>query len=235
LARSSTPGRRLPQLQTSAAAGDRAPAGIILAFGLVIALRFGGRSIGGTFFNVYLDQGLGVSTALIGAIAAAGQLLSVPLALAAPPLLARWGTGGYLVRGIWAMAVTMLPVALVPHWLAAGVGFAGLTALFSATIGSVRLFSQEVVAPRWRTASAAAFMTGGGVGQAAVSVAGGYTIATLGYQPLFLAATGLIAASGLLFEGYFRRWRRPVQPGTAAGGAEQSGVVAPHRARGEPE
>jgi MFS family permease len=183
---------------------SRAPIGLILAIGLTMALRFGGRGILVTFFNVYLDDGLGVSTALIGALSAAGQLLAVPSALMAPLLVARAGNVRIVSRGTLGMAVCLLPLALVPHWALAGLGLISSTALFSATVGPIRVFSQELVTPRWRASMASAFMMGPGLAFSAVSLLGGYAIAALGYQTLFLVAASLMAGSGIFFWRYFR-------------------------------
>jgi MFS family permease len=198
----------------------RAPYGLILAIALIMAFRFGGRGTVATFFNVYLDDGLGTSTSLIGALSAAGQLLSVPAALVAPLLLTRWGGLRTIVWGTLGMALSVLPLALVPRWGVAGLGFAGASALFSVTVGPIRVFSQELVAPRWRTAMASAFMLGAGLSFAGVSLAGGYMIVTLGYQSLFLIAAGLAATGALLFWLCFRTPRgqmaRPSLPKTGS-------------------
>jgi MFS family permease len=167
-----------------------------------------------TFFNVYLDEGLGTPTALIGALAATAQLLSVPAALAAPLLIVRWGEARAIFRGIMGMALFVLPLALVPHWTVAGFGFISSAACFSITVGPMRLYSQELVAPRWRATMASSFMMGAGLAFSAVSLAGGYVIVAFGYETLFLGAMGLMAASGLLFWALFRvpRGKLPPKP-----------------------
>jgi MFS family permease len=182
----------------------RPPYGLISAIALIMAFRFGGRGAVVTFFNVYLDEGLGVSTALIGAMSAIGQLLSVPAALVAPLLAARWGNPRTIFRGTMGMALCTLPLALVPHWTAAGLGLVGSTASFLTTVGPLRVFSQELVAPRWRATMASAFMMGAGLAFSGMSLVGGYVIVDLGYHTLFLAAAGMMAAGGLLFWSYFR-------------------------------
>jgi MFS family permease len=188
----------------SVARASHAPWGLILAIGLIMALRFGGRGMLATFFNVYLDEGLGTSTALIGALTATAQLLSVPAALAAPLLIARWGEARAIFRGIMGTALFALPLALVPHWAVAGFGFISLAASFSMTVGPMRLYSQQLVAPRWQATMASSFMMGAGLALSAVSLAGGYVIVALGYETLFLGAVALVAASGLLFWTLFR-------------------------------
>jgi MFS family permease len=189
---------------TPVARTSRTPWVLIVAIALVMALRFGGRGTMGTFFNVYLDEGLGTPTALIGALTAMAQLLSVPAALITPLLVARWGESRTIFRGVMGMALFALPLALVPHWTAAGFGFISSVAFFSMTVGPMRLYSQELVTPRWRATMASSFMMGAGLAFSVVSLAGGYVIVTYGYQTLFLGAVALMAASGLLFWALFR-------------------------------
>jgi MFS family permease len=185
----------------------RAPYGLIIAIALIMALRFGGRGATTTFFNVYLDQGLSVPPVLIGVLTATGQLLSVPAALAAPVLVARWGNPRTIFWGTIGMALSTLPLALVPHWAMAGVGFVSSAIWFSTTVGPIRVFSQELVAPRWRSTMASGFMLGAGLAFAAISLVGGYAIVALGYRTLFLVAAGLTAAGGIFFGLYFRKPR----------------------------
>jgi MFS family permease len=192
-----------PEAAPSAPA-SRLPYGLLVVIGLIMAFRFGGRGAVMTFFNVYLDDGLGVSTTLIGALSGLGQLLSTPAALVAPLFMARWGRPRTISVGMAGMVLCLLPLVLVPHWAAAGLSVASSSALFSLTVGPIRVFSQELVAPRWRATMASAFMMGAGLAFSAVSLAGGYAIERFGYRTLFLVAAGLIAVGAVLFTYYFR-------------------------------
>ena len=183
---------------------NNGPYAIIVAMALMMVIRFAGWGTVNTFFNVYLDEGLGVSTALIGVLSAMGQLLSVPAALAAPLLVARWDNPRTIFRGTMGIALCVLPLALIPHWASAGLGLVGATALFSLTSGPLRVFSQELVAPSWRALMASAFMMGAGLAMSGVSLAGGYVIVALGYRNLFLLGAGLTAAGALAFWSVFR-------------------------------
>lgn len=198
-----------PPTQAPAASGseprpNRVPYGLLIAIALIMALRFGGRGTVTTFFTVYLDEGLGTSTALIGALSAIAQLLSVPAALAAPLLIARWGHPRPIFWGTMGMALCTLPLALIPHWAAAGFGFIASAVLFSITIGPIRVFSQELVTPDWRATMASAFMMGAGLAFSGMSLLGGYAITALGYRPLFFVGTVLAIAGALLFWFCFR-------------------------------
>lgn len=183
---------------------SRAPYGLIIAITLIMVLRYGGRATVTTFFNIYLDESLGVSTVLIGVLSAASQLLSVPAALVAPLLATRWGNHRTIFWGTIALAVCTLPLALVPHWTMAGASFVSSAILFSMTVGPIRLFSQELVARPWRITMASGFMLGAGLAFAAMSLAGGYAIVTLGYRTLFCIGAGLTAVGGICFGLYFR-------------------------------
>ncbi len=197
------------QVQAPVATSDqsgssRVPIGPLLAIALVTALRFGGRGPVVSFFNVYLDDGLGVSTALIGALSATAMLIAVPAALLAPLMVARRGNVRTIAWGMVGLALFTLPLALIPSWSVAGLAYIGSSAMFALTVGPLRVFSQELVAPRWQASMASAFMMGAGLSLAAFSLLGGYIIVAQGYRTLFLLSVGLIAAATLLFWVYFR-------------------------------
>jgi hypothetical protein len=193
------PAGRIPGAHAS-----RAPYALIAIMALVMAFRYGGWGTSMAFYNVYLDDGLGVSTALIGVVSAMAQLLAVPAALAAPLLVAAWSNSRVVVRGTLGTALCMLPLALIPFFPAAGLGFVGATVMFWVTTGPIRVFSQELVSPRWRTTMASVFMLGAGLAFSGMSLAGGFIIVAVGYRFLFLIASGMIATGAVLFWAYFR-------------------------------
>jgi MFS family permease len=182
----------------------RAPVGPILIIALIMALRFGGRGPVVTFFNVYMDSEMGISTALIGVLSATALLLSVPAALLAPTVVARQGNTRTIACGMVGMALCTLPFALIPRWPVAGLAYIASSGMFSLTVGPLRVFSQELVAPRWQATMASAFMMGAGLAFAIVSLAGGYVIVEAGYRTLFLVSTGLTAVATLFFWLAFR-------------------------------
>ncbi len=193
-----------PTAEPEQAGSARAPIGLILIVALFLALRFGGRGPVVNFFNVYLDNELSVSTALIGGLSAAAMLIAVPAALLAPPIVARQGNARTIAWGTIGLAIFTLPMALIPSWPVAGLAYIGSSAMFALSVGPLRVFSQELVAPRWQASMASAFMMGAGLALAAFSLLGGYIIVAHGYRALFLVAVGLTAAAALLFWLYFR-------------------------------
>jgi MFS family permease len=198
------------------APGGAIPVALIGAMACVVLLRSSGIGVSRTFFNVYMDDGLGVPTAQIGALFAAIQLFSVPAALLTPSLTARWGAFRVTVVGSFGMAASTLPLALVPHWAAATAGRAGIYALSSIADVAISAYQMALVEPRWRTHMAGATSMAVGVCWTALAVGGGYLIAGLGYRELFLLAGGLTLAGVLLFWLVFRTVR-PVSDSTLLG------------------
>ena len=191
-------------------AGAGAPLGIIAIFALIVVLRYAGRGATETFYNVYLDSALRLGTAPIGALKAVSQLVAFPAALAMPALVGRWGKQRTIVVGTAAMAAATLPLALVPHWAAAGAGFTVITALLSLTMPAIMVYSQEAVPPGARSLIAGAMNMAAGVGLAPSALSGGILIEAAGYRAQFLAAAALSAVSAVLFAAFFRM-ARPAQ------------------------
>jgi MFS family permease len=214
---------RARQPQKREAETGRAPYGLIALLALVYLLCVAGWGAVQAFFNVYLDAELGLSTPLIGAVSAAGQLLSVPAALSAPLLMARWGKVRTFALGSLGVALSLLPLAFIPRWGAAGLGFMGMTALFWMADPTFMVYHQEIVAPGWRATASGAVMMAVGLSYSAMALAGGYLIGALGYRSLFLTGAGLTAAGALLFWAYFRVPRGELARGPAPEQTEAAG------------
>ena len=195
---------RAPASGKPRSVAERLPWALILLIALVAGLRYAGQSTTRTFFNVYLDDELGTSTALIGTITAVAQLVAVPAALATPMLVARWSRDRVIVAGSMGQALSQSVLALVPSLGAAGLGYAGTMAMFQTTTSAFRVYSQELVSPRWRASMAAALMMGAGVTASFMAFFGGFVITALGYTNLFLLGAGLTVLGAAVF-GMFSR------------------------------
>lgn len=204
LAIKATRGEGRTQTEENVVDSGGLPLGIIVFLSLVWLLRWAGSGAAHTFFNVYLDAELGVSTATIGVLAAVGQLLAIPVALSFPPLAAYWGVGGPFVLGSLAMALGLVPMLIFPHWATAGFGFVGMTVLQSMTRTSISVYQMEVVSPKWRTMMSAATVMAAGLGWAIMAFGGGFIITALGYNRLFLTTASLVSTSALIFWVYLR-------------------------------
>ena len=82
----------------------------------VLLLPFAGEGSVAIYCNTYLDDTLGAPTTLIGAVMASGRLVAIPAALAAPPLISRFGHAGTYALATLLGAQALLPMALIPLW-----------------------------------------------------------------------------------------------------------------------
>jgi MFS family permease len=184
------------------------PLAPIAILSLVYLLRSAGEAATITFFNVYLDAGLHVSTAVIGTVMSTAQLLGAPAAMAAPLVIARRGRAGTVGLAFLGLVLSLLPMALVPHWFVASLGLACFKAMLSLMSPAFILLCQEAVPPGWRPAMSGAITMGQGVSMSALALSGGYAIAAFGYRSPFSIAAALAVAGGVLFWAFFLRTPR---------------------------
>jgi MFS family permease len=180
------------------------PYGLIGTMMPVTLLQGAGGGAVRAFFNVYLDAKLGASTKLIGTLGAAGKLLAMVAPLVVPLLVARWGSVQTTARASLGVALSLLPLALIPHWLAAGLGLAGMLVLGGIMNTAYHVYTQESVAPPWRPAMQAAITMAGGVTSALVAFMGGRLIPTYGYAVFFSIGAGITVAGALLLAAHAR-------------------------------
>ena len=180
------------------------PLKLILLLSFIAFLYTAGEGAVRTFLNVYLDDALNASTALIGTLAASGQLLAIPAALMMPFLVRRFGSTRTFNGAVLCSALILVPLALIPHWGIAGLCLMGTMCLAGIRRPAFTVFQQEMMPLRWRTAMAGAAATMTGFGYAGVSLGGGYMIEAVGYRALFLMAGCLTASGAAIFWLCFR-------------------------------
>jgi predicted MFS family arabinose efflux permease len=183
-----------------------AESSLIVTLVLLSVVRFfqvGGIGSASTFFNVYMDTELSVATGQIGVLAAVARLMGVPAALLTPVLVARWGAPRSVLGASLLTAISMVPLALIPHWGAAGLGYVGVTALSSIRYPAFLLYSMELVPPNWRGTLAGAGEMAGGLSFALMAFVGGYMIEAQGFTALFLTGAVLATVGTLLFYLWF--------------------------------
>jgi MFS family permease len=178
-----------------------APMGLMVIMGIAILLLLTSKHVIDTFFNVYLDVGLHLPPLWMGTLAAVAQLLSVPIALVAPVVVARWGKGWTIIGGAVGMALSLW-LFLIPDWMGAGLGLLGVSALFAITMPTMSIVSQELVPPAWRATMSGIMTMGMGLSRSGAALGGGYLISELGFPSLFLVGAILTVAGAMLFWGY---------------------------------
>jgi len=194
-----------PRTRQQKGAADTSPAPYFL-FGVIILiclLRVGGEFTARTFFNVYMDRALRVSTARIGAAMALANLLTIPAPLVTPLLVQKLGKVRTMVAGVLGVAASILVLGLSGHWVLAACAFVSTTLLAAMARSVWTLLSQEAAAPEWRSIVSGLSNLATGLGAALTSAAGGYMVTELGYGATFVMGATLVALGALVFWAYF--------------------------------
>jgi predicted MFS family arabinose efflux permease len=151
------------------------------------------------FFNLYLDDGLAVSPAVIALVMGGARLGSLPAMLLLPALTRRLSLRGLLVCLSAALGVALIPMALWPDPLVASLSFVACSLLLVLFEPVFDLYRMEVVPISAQTRMAGATQTATYAAQSAAGFAGGQIVVTMGYASLFLGSTALaLAAAALL-------------------------------------
>ncbi|MBX3012295.1 MAG: MFS transporter [Caldilineaceae bacterium] len=168
-----------------------------------------------SFCSAYMDTTLALSSDAIGLLTGVGQFTTILVPLLIPRLAARYGNGWILMMVTFGLAFSLLPLAFIAHWSAAGLGRLGLLALGAMWMPALQVFQMELVDSRWRALTYGIVSMAIGFSYATVGFGGGYLVAAWGYQPFFLLALGLSLVGALFMWGMRRNMRRlavvPVQ------------------------
>ncbi len=208
-----------PRPTARGSASAALPLLVITMMGLVIMLRIAAEGAQRSFFNVYLEEILAMPTAQIGLLAGTGQLVGGFAALVTPALTRRWGLERVIFWASLGMGASTALFAVVPHWAAAALGYAGLVSFTYIQRPCSLRFTMEVVPLRWREAAAGVANMVAGIGWGAMSFTGGYAVGAFGFQNYFLASAVLTASSAVLFLWYFGI------PRTTLGGRQRAGSL----------
>ena len=205
------PGRVAVRRDAQAGA-DPAPLRLLFFYGVIVFMQAIGEGAIRTFFNIFLDAGLAVPLAQIGALMGMAQLLPVGVALMIPFMLARWGTGYTYMAALAVISVCLLPLAAGPPLWMAATAYMGIIGMSAITGATRDLLGQESVTPRWRTTIQSTVIIGLALGWAAIGVVGGYLIDTVGYGAMFLTGAICVAIAAALLVGFLRMQRVALPP-----------------------
>ena len=194
--------------QSTVGQASALPLATILSLSLVNFLRSAGWAAMRTFFNVYLDTVLHMPPSFIGSLGAAGQLLGMAAALTTPYWASRFGLVATYVLAALGMALHILLLALVPHWLVAAIASMSVNALSAITMPTMSIYQMESVAPDWRATTAGTISMSMGFARSAMGLVGSTFIAGIGYGGTFLTGAGLMTAGALYFWAFHKRRRK---------------------------
>jgi AAHS family benzoate transporter-like MFS transporter len=121
--------------------------------------------------------------------------------------MVRYGKRRTYVGAAVLAAGSMLPLALIPTWAAAGLAYLGLYVGGMIVDAAYSVFSQEAVTAGWRSTMAGVTLTAEGISRTLVGFAGGMAIVAFGYRTMFLIVAAIASAAGAVFWAYFRKPR----------------------------
>jgi predicted MFS family arabinose efflux permease len=161
------------------------------------------------FTYAYMDTAYGLPTSVIGLISALGMALAVVAALNSSRLSRRYGSGRTMTLSSLALALDLLMMALIPHWIAAAAGTMIVLALFSLWMPAYQTLQMEFAAPGQRAMVSGAGFMALGLGFGITSLIGGRLAATAGYPALFLLGVVLaLSSAGLMLYVHTLRVRQ---------------------------
>jgi predicted MFS family arabinose efflux permease len=180
----------------------------VLPIVLMIAyvyVRHAGWATCRAFCNAYMDTDLHLSPSSIGLITGTGQFVAILAPLLTPRLAARRSNGWTLMVTTLGLSLCLVPLGLVPHWAAVGLGRLGVLVLSAIWMPALQVFQMERVDSQWRSLAYGAVSMAMGLGFGSTSLAGGYIVAAWGYRALFLLGAGLSAAAAGLMWSILKR------------------------------
>ena len=168
----------------------------------------GGSATSQAFANPYMDVELHLLPFSIGLVTGVGQFLAILTPLLHPRLARRHSNGWILMVTTLGMGVSLLPMALIPHWAAVGLGRLGILTLSGLWMPALQVFQMELVDEKWRSLAYGAVSLAMGSSFASVSLGGGYLIASAGYRSIFWVGMVLCAAGTAVMWGILRHTAR---------------------------
>ncbi|HZR00102.1 MAG TPA: MFS transporter [Chloroflexota bacterium] len=192
---------RVPIVATPVAptAGRAAPPSLrrdLVAMAAATSLLAGATGLVVAFFNVYLRDVVGASTATIGTVFAVASLSMAPASLGGPRAAKRCGPVLIIALTRLASVPLILALALVPPGIASSfLVYVGRAALVSVSQPLDNSFAMELVPPRLRARVAALRTVAWNGGWAVTTGLGGIAIVDVGYPAVFAAAAVLTLVS----------------------------------------
>ena len=189
-------------ISTASASATRAAFLMIGLFGLIRFLQVGGVSSMQTFFNVYMDRELHISTATIGTIQAIAKLLGVPAALSIPWLTRKIGAVGAVIGALAIAALGILPLAWIPVWWVAAGGYILVWLSTPVRYAAYMVYIMSRTPSRLHGTLNGTQEGLAGLSFALIALVGGYMIQALGYSLLFTLSAVIMLIGAAILAGY---------------------------------
>jgi MFS family permease len=197
-------GVRQPEVPDAESDDVPFPTRVFVAFSAIAACRGASMGFSFPFFNVFLQEGLGTPTALIGVIFFVAQIVTVPATVAAPGVARRWGAVRTIVPCRVIGAISMVFLGFSGNlWVALVLVLIGAAAESISTPTEMTFATRVMPRKFWgriQSVRVAGFQIPAGV----ASLVAGFLIVQYGYWLTFTLAAALRLASGAIFMVAFR-------------------------------
>ena len=174
------------------------PVAVVVIF---VLFSHGGRATCQAFCNPFMDTDLHLSPASIGFITGLGQFVAVLAPLLSPRLVKRFSNVRILMLANLGAAISLIPLALIPHWTTVALGRLGVLALSALWLPVLQVFQMELVGSRWRSLAYSVVSMAMALSFGSISLIGGFIAANWGYQRLFLIGAASYLAGALWMWG----------------------------------
>jgi MFS family permease len=181
------------------------PARVFAAFSVISVCRGASMGFSFPFFNVFLQEGLGTSTAMIGVIFFVAQIITVPATVAAPAMARRWGAVKTIVPCRVIGSVSIVCLGMSGHiWEALIFILIGATAE-SITTPTEMTFATQVIPRKFWGRMQSIRVTGFQIPAGIASVCAGFLIVKYGYWLTYALSGVLRLTSAVIFFFVFHR------------------------------
>jgi hypothetical protein len=187
-----------------------APVLIIAMMVIVMVFDVSGEGIGRVFQNVYMAADLKLTTQDITVILSYGQLVAAAAVFSTPAFIARLGLAWTFILTTLGMSLGLSVVSTIPHWFAAGAGYALLIGFSQMARAAKTQYAMELVEEHYRP-HISGFMQFSETGTVSLlAYAGGVLVqrGTLTFPGLFNAVALSTALAALWFWLFFVRTPR---------------------------
>ena len=198
------PGVRKPEASDEPEEDAAFPARIFAAFSVISVCRGASMGFSFPFFNVFLQEDLGTSTALIGVIFFVAQIVTVPATVMAPGMARRLGAVRTIVPFRTIGSISLACLGLTGHlWEALILVLIGAT-VEAITTPTEMTFATRVMPRKYWGRIQSVRVTGFQIPSGIASFTAGFLIVEYGYWITFALAGSLRFVSAIIFYIAFR-------------------------------
>ena len=174
------------------------PIALILIIAFIRMMQVSGLATTATFINVYLDTELAQPTSRIGLLTSFSRLAGVAGALLFPILSKKYSNIAVAIVGSLGAALFIFPIALIPTWWVAGLGFIMARFLTGMRYPAFQVYILELFETRYHALMSGVMAFAAGLSFALMALSGGYIITLFSFRNLFLTGATITIIGSLV-------------------------------------